>query len=383
MTGMVSLAPGTRHDSAGASACPASSPGGTPAVLLRLGGAGLPLPVGLRAPGPGGGDAVDLRRADDGGIRLVARGDRRRGVAGRRAGGRGRAAARTDPRPPRRAADALPCRAGHRAFVHGAVAHAVAGGLLPAVLLCPHDLGGAVRARPLRRAEQLVRDPTHARHLDRHAVPDVGAGRHAADRPDTPCATATGARGWVAIGATVLVVGFVPTWALAGAPAGRSRSCAGRAWSPAPRRRRRRNPPTRAHQAMRTRAFWLLSLFTVLVYPVQAGVSLHQAPHLIERGFSPTLAATVISVFSAMSAVASFSVGFLPRRWPIRSVMVVAALAMASARSCLIGVGTRGERLLRCRPVRCRHRRHHDVAAGGLGGLFRPGRATARSAAWR
>jgi MFS family permease len=91
---------------------------------------------------------------------------------------------------------------------------------------------------------------------------------------------------------------------------------------------------------MRTRAFWLLSLFTVLVYPVQAGVSLHQAPHLIERGFSPILAATVISVFSAMSAVASFSVGFLPRRWPIRSVMVLAALLMSAGSVLLIDVGT-------------------------------------------
>ena len=34
-------------------------------------------------------------------------------------------------------------------------------------------------------------------------------------------------------------------------------------------------------EAIRTPAFWLLMLYTVMVYPVQAGVSLHQAPHLI------------------------------------------------------------------------------------------------------
>ena len=50
---------------------------------------------------------------------------------------------------------------------------------------------------------------------------------------------------------------------------------------------------------MRTPAFWLLSLYTVLVFPVQAGVSLHQAPHLIERGISPIAAASVIAFFSA------------------------------------------------------------------------------------
>jgi OFA family oxalate/formate antiporter-like MFS transporter len=144
--------------------------------------------------------------------------------------------------------------------------------------------------------------------------------------------------GWVAIGATVLVVGFLPTWALlVRQPEDLGLTPDGHGPGKAP-------PPPEAaytrHQAMRTRAFWLLSLFTVLVYPVQAGVSLHQAPHLIERGFSPTLAATVISAFSAMSAVASFSVGFLPRRWPIRSVMVLAALAMCFGSFLLIGVGT-------------------------------------------
>ena len=73
---------------------------------------------------------------------------------------------------------------------------------------------------------------------------------------------------------------------------------------------------------MRHAAFWLLSLYTVLVYPVQAGVSLHQAAHLIERGLTPIAAATVISLFSAMSAVSSFGLGFLPRRWPLRYAMV-------------------------------------------------------------
>jgi cyanate permease len=92
--------------------------------------------------------------------------------------------------------------------------------------------------------------------------------------------------------------------------------------------------------AMRTRAFWLLSLYTVLVFPVQAGVSLHQAPHLIERGFSPIVAATVISFFSVMSAVASFGIGFLPRRWPLRYTMSLAAMLLATGTLGLIGVGS-------------------------------------------
>jgi sugar phosphate permease len=133
--------------------------------------------------------------------------------------------------------------------------------------------------------------------------------------------------GWLAIGTTVLLVGFLPTWALLVrqpedlglAPDHVAADRGSVAAEPAYTRR----------QAMRTRAFWLLSLFTVLVYPVQAGVSLHQAPHLIERGLSPVMAAVAISVFSAMSAAASLGVGFLPRRLPIRAIMAVAALLMS------------------------------------------------------
>jgi OFA family oxalate/formate antiporter-like MFS transporter len=142
--------------------------------------------------------------------------------------------------------------------------------------------------------------------------------------------------GWVAIGATVLIVGFVPVWLFlvrrpedVGLVPDRIVAGAARA-APEPRFSRA--------EAMRTRAFWLLSLYTVLVYPVQAGVSLHQAPHLIERGLSPIVAATVISFFSAMSAVASFGVGFIPRRWPVRYAMLVSAALLSAGAFGLIGV---------------------------------------------
>lgn len=134
--------------------------------------------------------------------------------------------------------------------------------------------------------------------------------------------------GWLAIGITVLLVGFLPAWLLlvrrpedVGLIPDRRVAGTGTA-APEPRF-------TRA-QALRTPAFWLLSLYTALVYPVQAGVSLHQAPHLIERGLSPMLAAGVISFFSLMSALASFVIALLPRRWPIRYLMALAGAFLAA-----------------------------------------------------
>lgn len=138
--------------------------------------------------------------------------------------------------------------------------------------------------------------------------------------------------GWIVVGATVLVVGFVPCWLLLvrrpedvglqpdRLAVGKTPPLVEPRWSRA--------------QAMRTPAFWLLSLYTVLVYPVQAGVSLHQAPHLIERGLSPVAAASVIAFVSALSAVVSFGIGFLPRGWPVRYLMAASA-------ACL-GIGSYG-----------------------------------------
>ncbi len=170
--------------------------------------------------------------------------------------------------------------------------------------------------------------------------------------------------GWVAVGSTVLVVGFVPTWALLvrrpedlGLAPDHAAKASGKSAA---------EPTYTRQQAMRTRAFWLLCLFTVLVYPVQAGVSLHQAPHLIERGLTPTLAATVISVFSAMSAVASLGVGFLPRRWPVRASLACAGLAMSVGAFGLIHVDSL----------------HAAYVAAGVFGLGIGGIMTALPVAW-
>jgi sugar phosphate permease len=145
--------------------------------------------------------------------------------------------------------------------------------------------------------------------------------------------------GWVAIGTLTLVVGFLPTLLLlARRPEDLGLHPDGLAREPLAYDA---TPPTAAPppepqfsraRALRTPAFWLLLLYTVVVYPVQAGISLHQAPHLIERGIAPAIAATIVSTFSLMSAAASLTCGFLPRRLPIRyPLATTGAFFLASA----------------------------------------------------
>jgi OFA family oxalate/formate antiporter-like MFS transporter len=134
--------------------------------------------------------------------------------------------------------------------------------------------------------------------------------------------------GWLAIGVTVLVVGFVPAFLLLV----RSPEDVGLvpdgavATTGTGKRSFHRDPVFTRAQAVRTRSFWLITLFTLLAYPVQAGVSLHQAPFLIERGLSPPVAASIVSYFSLMSGIASFGFGVLPRRLTARWRLVLTGL---------------------------------------------------------
>jgi MFS family permease len=138
--------------------------------------------------------------------------------------------------------------------------------------------------------------------------------------------------GWLVIGLAVATVGFVPVWLLlvrrpedlglapdpVTAPTG--------VIAPAVA-----EPAFTRAQALRIPAFWLLSLYGLLIWPVQAGVSLHQAPNLIERGLDPTVAATVVSTFSAMSALAGFGAGFVGRRVPLGPRLALAAALVSSS----------------------------------------------------
>jgi cyanate permease len=138
----------------------------------------------------------------------------------------------------------------------------------------------------------------------------------------------------VALGVLTLVAGFVPVWLFVArrpedlglAPDGRSAHEQSKAAKSAA------EPAFSRAQAIRTPAFWLLMAYTVLVYPVQAGVSLHQASHYVERGIGPSMAATIVSAFSLMSGLGTLASGMAARRLPLRLVLAaIAAMLCAGA----------------------------------------------------
>ena len=64
-----------------------------------------------------------------------------------------------------------------------------------------------------------------------------------------------------------------------------------------------------------------------MVYPVQAGVSLHQAPHLVERGLDPTTAAMIVGSFSLMSGIATIACGlFAPASCSRSTAMICSSV---------------------------------------------------------
>ena len=157
--------------------------------------------------------------------------------------------------------------------------------------------------------------------------------------------------GWLAVGAAVLVVGLVPVWLFVvrqpediglEPDGGALRRMDETAEATRPRDERHY---TRA-EAMRTPVFWLLMLYTALVYPVQAGVSLHQAPYLIERGIDATTAALVVSTFSLMSGVSGLVFGIFGRRIGVRPALVGGAIILTGGVLLMEGLESREEAFL-------------------------------------
>jgi MFS transporter, OFA family, oxalate/formate antiporter len=154
--------------------------------------------------------------------------------------------------------------------------------------------------------------------------------------------------GWLVVGSTVLLVGFVPVWLLmVRRPEDVGLVPDGQSPVPPPPEARTGaaapaivEPTFTRNQALRSPTFWLLSLYTACVYPVQAGVSLHQAPHLIERGLSPAIAATVVSTFSLTSGIAGICFGLFARRIGVRLSLSLAGLFLGVSTVLMLAIAT-------------------------------------------
>ena len=147
--------------------------------------------------------------------------------------------------------------------------------------------------------------------------------------------------GWLAVGAAVLTIGFVPNWLLmVRRPEDVGLAPDRRSMHDTPAAVRATEPVFSRAQALRTPSYWLLCLFALFAYPVQAGVSLHQAPYLIERGLSTTVAAAIVSTFSLMSGVASLGCGFVPRSMPSRYALALSGVALSGGTFVMVGVAS-------------------------------------------
>jgi OFA family oxalate/formate antiporter-like MFS transporter len=82
-------------------------------------------------------------------------------------------------------------------------------------------------------------------------------------------------------------------------------------------------------QALRTRAFWILAIFSGTSLMVQAGISLHQVPHYIGQGIPAQIAALAATTFAVSQIVAGLFWSALTRRVPIRYLMSASAFVLA------------------------------------------------------
>jgi MFS family permease len=94
------------------------------------------------------------------------------------------------------------------------------------------------------------------------------------------------------------------------------------------------------HQAYRTPMLWILMAFSAFIYPVQAGVSLHQAPLLIAKGLTPGIAAIAVGSFSLMAAIAGLAFGQLETRFGVYRSLAVAALFMTIGTALMLFIST-------------------------------------------
>ena len=83
-------------------------------------------------------------------------------------------------------------------------------------------------------------------------------------------------------------------------------------------------------RALRTRAFYVMAIFSGAGFMVQAGVSLHQVSHFINQGLDPSLAALTAGAFAFCQMLGGFVWASLAsRRVPIRILLAASAFCVS------------------------------------------------------
>ena len=149
--------------------------------------------------------------------------------------------------------------------------------------------------------------------------------------------------GWIAIGLVVFLIGFFPTFLfMVRKPEDLNlQPDANEHTINIKNSDLNKNEPTFTRsQAIKTSSFWLLLVFTAMVYPVQAGISLHQAPNLLEQGIAPSTAAFVVSTFSLVSGLSALVYGFTVRRLGVRTNLFFAAISLGTGCVLMLSIKT-------------------------------------------
>lgn len=100
------------------------------------------------------------------------------------------------------------------------------------------------------------------------------------------------------------------------------------------------------HEAVRTRAYWMVGLGLSFVMFCGGAVNFHQIPHLVDQGLPRTQAALVVTVFSGTGAVGAILGGMLASRISVRWTMVVSLAGMSLGIVLLLNAASLGAGIL-------------------------------------
>jgi len=92
------------------------------------------------------------------------------------------------------------------------------------------------------------------------------------------------------------------------------------------------------HDAVRTRAFWLVTLAVSLQSWAGGAINLHQIPHMVDRGLAPDTAALVLSLLAVFAATGGLIEGVFDARIGARWTLFLGLLGSATGMLFLMNV---------------------------------------------